>query len=69
MDYRGRASLGRRHDNLVLEQVTGSCKSGIRRSRKGRRKEEAVATRRWKIYRKVGLSSSHNVLCIEKDAD
>ena len=32
MDYRGRASLGRRHDNLVSEQVTGSYKSGVRRS-------------------------------------
>ena len=32
--YRGRASLGRRHDKLVWEHSTGSLKSGVRRSTK-----------------------------------
>ena len=69
VDYRRRASLGRRHDNLVSELVTGTSKSGVRRStseekqgRSSRHQEGGT------IYRKVGLNASHNVLCVEKDA-
>ena len=36
---------------------------------KKRREEEAVATSVVEFYRKVGLRSSHNVLCLDKDAD
>ena len=69
VDFRGRASLGRRHDNLVSELVTGPAKVRNRRSNKGSRRKKQSPPGRWKIYRKVGLRSSHNVLCVDKDAD
>ena len=61
---------GTARDNLVSELRTGSCKSGARRSTVEEKKKGRSSRHQGvEIYRKVGLNSSHYVLCLEKDAD
>ena len=54
VDYKSRASLGRRHDKLVLKHGTGSFKSGVRRSSKGIKRKKQSPPRRWNNLQKSG---------------
>ena len=54
VDYRSRASLGRRHDNLVSKQVAGPAKVKIRKSEIEEERKKQSPPGGWKNLQKSG---------------